>query len=52
MSTGYDAGMTDRRVTILNKVVKSGFGETTGYAPATCKNSSGQLKIYVPGDLS
>lgn len=34
MSTGYDAGMTDRRVTILNKVVKSGFGETTGYAPA------------------
>ena len=31
MSTGYGAGMRDYRVTIKNKVVANGFGDTTGY---------------------
>ena len=35
MNTGYEPGMLDHRVTILNKVTSTGFGETTGYAP-TC----------------
>lgn len=29
--TGYSSGMRDKRVTIKNKVVADGFGETTRY---------------------
>lgn len=33
MNTGYEPGMLDHRVTILNKVTATEFGETTDYAP-------------------
>lgn len=31
---GYSTGILKYRVTILNKVVATGFGETTGFVPA------------------
>ena len=33
---GYTSGLLRHRVTILNKQVASGFGETTSYQPAAC----------------
>jgi SPP1 family predicted phage head-tail adaptor len=32
----YTSGLLKYRVTILNKQVASGFGETTSYQPAAC----------------
>ena len=33
---GYSSGILKYRVTILNKQVATGFGETTSYQPAAC----------------
>ena len=37
----YTSGLLKYRVTILNKQVASGFGETTSYQPAACVNADG-----------
>jgi len=37
---GYSSGLRNHRVTIMNKVVATGFGETTRYEPVACVWSS------------